>query len=1284
MSTDRPVFRPTRTRASLSALPASSSASSASLLPNKENGASTLAGSLASGSADGSKRKKRAQSLGGDALEGARKRSRQLDDLRREATVTLELSPGKLERRRAAPRRSILKHTPAVFENHTLNFGPRPSLRASLDPASQTTDLSSLHTFNSSTNRRRSSIKPTENAGYDDSDEDDDDDPNGSMDMDITRMEVTAAYDADGRRKSVSHSRRVSFAPNAHVRHFTPDKPTAQAQALAAAQAAAAAAALAAAEQSAAGDASFTSSTHSVSSSEASDNEEDDDLQSEPSMEIAGDEVTLAFRGHFAGTQLPVSALEPDDESSASENEGEDEDGTQAMEEVTSDVTSAMWGQQTGLFNSQAVHARAQAEEQQVAGASGASVALSSSFELHGAPTAAAPAQERARPRFSEVARAEDADDEQVMRELGFSRGGKPRKSRIAFAGVPEEDDDDEQDSGSEADMDEGDDTGAMEMTNAVGGLLPSANAPAIEEDEDDDEDDAAEEAEVSMQLTGSASISGEHTMDMDVSYAAEATSTMAMAEATTYGSILSAPLPAPDQLRRSASPARVALRASSPTKSPGRALSAPPATGFGATTPIKSPFRRSAAFTSPAAGRRSSPLPSPRRIAVPSPAPALAPVLEAPSKSPARSRSRSRSTSPVKSAFKPPSSLAVPPKSPHRASVSPAPAPDSPIKSTTPGRLRTASPKAVTPEPITTSGTISFQPRTLAPPQSAGRSPGGSLSLRGLLAQQKAQDSPVAKDGRVGELGEGEELNLTGSEFDASFSASEGGDAQPALASLDDFFSVTGTTFVNDIVGMAGVDLSSSRARRKSMAVNGDERSPSGPPSFADIAVAGGCKSLFYQLYQSDQRRLHEGIQEAQQMYAEIVDAINTGGEVPKIFQQWAAATEEGRAIMKSQFGQIKLYYLLQGQVDWKECRAENYTQIIRVMEQSLEALKEDRAVLSQIELDGVIPSLEERHAALKADLLAERALDAELASYSPEQVAELEDLLAGIEEQEEQLNGNGGQGIRTQFESAEQRLQKNREGYEADCRKTEELQREIAELEELRRDKRTKADLIRLKAEYDALQHLHGWTLQRFSASSIQLRHFDEFDVTLQLDPASLRVVAAHLALLTPKKSNKSTAALNRSLNEFLLVKVAEEAKAVVAENGERDPRSILRLISTRSLVLRHIRHEAALASLRYPIAARTLDNGNTLQLEIDVFCARARKAFVVRVPITAAELEAGGAERWAEGISAQVKAKFGGDINSIALQQTINDRLEGGYGRNALVEAVMAAEEECDHTA
>ena len=65
-------------------------------------------------------------------------------------------------------------------------------------------------------------MKPVENPveQYDDSDEDDDDDdPNGSLDMEITKMDITVAFDREGKRvHRASHSRRVSFAPSANVR----------------------------------------------------------------------------------------------------------------------------------------------------------------------------------------------------------------------------------------------------------------------------------------------------------------------------------------------------------------------------------------------------------------------------------------------------------------------------------------------------------------------------------------------------------------------------------------------------------------------------------------------------------------------------------------------------------------------------------------------------------------------------------------------------------------------------------------------------------------------------------------------------------------------------------------------------------------------------------------------------------------------------------------------------------------------------------------------------------
>lgn len=87
--------------------------------------------------------------------------------------------------------------------------------------SAHTTDLSSLSSFN---RRRRSSVRgaqPDRTAHDDEEDEDDDDDDeddeedNGTMDMEITRMTQTDVF--DDRRKSLL-SRRVSFAPNAHIR----------------------------------------------------------------------------------------------------------------------------------------------------------------------------------------------------------------------------------------------------------------------------------------------------------------------------------------------------------------------------------------------------------------------------------------------------------------------------------------------------------------------------------------------------------------------------------------------------------------------------------------------------------------------------------------------------------------------------------------------------------------------------------------------------------------------------------------------------------------------------------------------------------------------------------------------------------------------------------------------------------------------------------------------------------------------------------------------------------
>ncbi|GAA6049058.1 hypothetical protein JCM3770_003866 [Rhodotorula araucariae] len=1322
----RPAFRPMRTRASLGALPAAASLSvPLAASSNKENPSTSLDMAAAAAhdppaSSTAQKRKKRAQSLGGDALEGARKRLRDVEALRRDATLTFELSPGKFERRRAVPRRSILKQTPAVFEevNHTISFPASNSARLAAweETHAQTTDLSALSAFSTTpvqapANRRRSSLKPrvsTASGTYDDSDSsasdmDEDSDPNGSLDMDVTRFETTALYDLDGRRKSVSHSRRVSFAPSAAIRTFTPDKPTAEAQAFDAARRRAELEAAQAAN--AAGETSLTQS--SDDEPDAEDSGDGDAYDSEPSMEIAGDEVTLAFRGHFAGTQIPVAALHEDNDAAVVEEQEEQEDesmeqsvddGTMPMDEVTGGITRAFAAhfahpapavsqeEGEGGFDASAVHVRAQAESAATAASSAAPT-----LPLFGAPS-------RTGPRPSEVARQEDEEDEAVMRALGFARGGRPRKSRIAFA-VAEEDDEDE---GEGSEMEESEDaTGAMEMTAAVGGIVQ----PAADDEEDVDNDDEIDsDAEVSMQLT-----SGDRTVDMtfatdfggDIQEEDEPEAdkqddaTAAMMEATTYGSILAPPPPpvfaTPSLSLGLSGPASVFERAGSappfrsPPKSPAaraaaylspvreqpsarpplnRALSVP-LEAAGAHTPTRSPFRRGRASASPApAGARASPFRSARRVPLDSPhagttsfplAPLLAP------KSPARAR---RSASPVKGV--PPSSLAG--KTSHEPHAEPGITPRSRSRS----RSRSLSPVKQA-QPPATPGRAVFQPRALAPPQSAGRSPGGSLSLRALMSGEAAADKRVAE---LKVATDGEELNLTGSSFDASFS--QEGDAPVLPASLDAFFTLTGTSFVNDVVALVDVEKSAANRRKSMAAPSGapDTREPAGPPTFADLTVAGACKSLLHKLYTEESRRLAESLDEVQQIYRQQEEAIREGF-VPRVFHDWSNASDEAKNVMKTQFGQIKLHYLLQTQLEWKTVRSHNYGEIIGVMEQNLRGLQEDRAAISGVDVASVVPDLEARHAELRAELEAERQLDAELSAMAPEDVEYLHGLLADSEEQEEQLNGNSAKGIvgqRPELDRIKQHLLSYKETFDKYSSEEARLVAEIAALEELRRDKRSRADLVRLRAEFDALQHTQGWEFVRFNPREVALRCADDFIVALALRTGSLDVERVAFELALPKKRAGS---LSGEVTAALLGLIREDVEQRLAE-GSIDARALLRYIGARATVLRHIRQEVALTSLRYPTVLAPAPSGGTVH--IDVFCASSRRAFGVSLPLHADMLESHEPEKWVEGASAAVEARFGaGGFNALALAQTINDRLSAGYGRQALLEAVMAAEAE-----
>jgi hypothetical protein len=312
---------------------------------------------------------------------------------------------------------------------------------------------------------------------------------------------------------------------------FTPDKPTAQAQQLAAA--------LLLQEGSPSSPSTFTRTSSQLnpharlfSQSQGSDESDLSMVSSstgdqsnvgeegeELSMEMANDEVTRAFAGHF-GSSVPQAIYDAqdgvDDDLNGPGMEEEEEDsfldqsqgGEMSMEQVGSqeEITRFFKGEHTALVNAQ----------------------LIAPLPLTAAPTTSSgPIKSGFMAGRKSIGLVlQDEEDRALMASLGLARGGQPQpklKSRasVSFGGgnrandedqegdddEEEEDDDDTIDDNATATMildDDGDRTQAMDMTIASGLIISSlstsatASAPlparvgfqgvADSDEEDDDE----------------------------------------------------------------------------------------------------------------------------------------------------------------------------------------------------------------------------------------------------------------------------------------------------------------------------------------------------------------------------------------------------------------------------------------------------------------------------------------------------------------------------------------------------------------------------------------------------------------------------------------------------------------------------------------------------------------------------------------------------------------------------------------------------------------------------
>ena len=119
-------------------------------------------------------------------------------------------------------------------------------------------------------------------------------------------------------------------------------------------------------------------------------------------MEMASNDQTRAFAGHFGGTLVPADLYEGEDSSGS-----EDVDGSMEMEEADG-ITRAFQPQAQALGG---------------------------------------------KPRFSEVVRQEDAEDEEIRRQLAEQEKGGKTRGTVMFGGVGDESEEEGDDVESEGEI---------------------------------------------------------------------------------------------------------------------------------------------------------------------------------------------------------------------------------------------------------------------------------------------------------------------------------------------------------------------------------------------------------------------------------------------------------------------------------------------------------------------------------------------------------------------------------------------------------------------------------------------------------------------------------------------------------------------------------------------------------------------------------------------------------------------------------------------------------------
>jgi len=316
---------------------------------------------------------------------------------------------------------------------------------------------------------------------------------------------------------------------------------------------------------------------------------------------------------------------------------------------------------------------------------------------------------------------------------------------------------------------------------------------------------------------------------------------------------------------------------------------------------------------------------------------------------------------------------------------------------------------------------------------------------------------------------------------------------AEEGRIHLQDFLNMTSIRFM---------ELTTTKRRHTAAPAsfkNGHLASGEEDTSLERYVVAGACTVPTLELYQHCCRELKKYISKGRRIVKDV--EIDTFNENPPLFREYVTATPDVKALMDSQFKNVKTHARLLSKAKWYEWRM----MVQDGLRQGLFKISEDMesdAQLLQKQTDliaSVLPELEKRHQRLLEESADLEEVAQELAESDPAVLEatreDLTELNLDIARKRKMIAD-----LRQEYEESEAEVQLLSE-------KKDSCLAEISQSERIREACRgwTSADIETFKERVEAITQEHGWAVTGITGTNFSMAYKGE--VQLDFDTATLQ---------------------------------------------------------------------------------------------------------------------------------------------------------------------------------